>query len=74
MDHWRDEFHSAQSRDADDVLFDHYKCDVRLRVPLIAHFSMCVPYGLVIPATLMTLRYILHLLNTCMVRDLYPRA
>ena len=45
MDHWKEELHSAQTRDFGAVLFDHYKCDVRLRVPLIAHFATCVKFG-----------------------------
>ena len=68
MDNWREDFNSAQLRELGTVLFGHCKCDVCLRVQVIAHFAMCVPFGFLIPANVMTLRYILHLLSMFMVR------
>ena len=71
IDCWREDFHSDQLQEVGTMLFGHYKCDVRFRVPLIAHFSIFVPVRSVVSATVMTLRYILYLLSMCIVRGFY---
>ena len=61
MDYRRMDFHNTQLWEVGAVLFDHCKCDIRFCIPLIDYFAMCLLFEFVISATVMNLRYILHM-------------